>query len=120
VPGAGETFIVEFERANRGATTGRETDNFHTVIAPPNVCTPDVSAWIEQERFFSSLRVDGVRSGALGTVTQRAGQPKILLSGCSTRSEGNEMFDMHRHGGYALGREAIATTVWRIRHHFST
>jgi len=120
VPGAGETLIVEFERGNRGATTGRETENFHTVIAPPKGFTPDLSAWIEQERFFSSLRVDGVRSGALGTVTQRAGQPKIFLSRCSTHSEGNDMFDMHRHGRYALGREAIATTVLGIRHHFST
>jgi hypothetical protein len=45
---------------------------------------------------------------------QRAGEPKILLSRCSTRGEGNDMFDMHRHGCYALGREAIATTVLRI------
>lgn len=29
------------------------------------------------------------------------------------------MFDMHGHGRDALGREAIATTVLRIRHHFS-
>jgi hypothetical protein len=51
---------------------------------------------------------------------ERAGQPKILLSRCSTHSEGNDMFDMHRHGRDALGREAIPTTVLRIRHHFST
>jgi hypothetical protein len=91
------------EHRSRLKTSGRETDHFHTVIAPPNVCAPELSAWIEQERFFFSLRIDGVGSGSLGTVTQRAGQPKILLNRSSTRSERNDLFDMHWHARDALG-----------------
>jgi hypothetical protein len=46
-PGTGKPLVVEFEGNNCRATTGCDSNDFHTIIAPLKVFASDVLAGIE-------------------------------------------------------------------------
>jgi hypothetical protein len=103
--------IIQLQRHNRSAPTGRKPGNHAAVVAPLKMICPFLVARIKQRHALAGIRVNRINLLALEAVTQAAGQPEIFFVVVPTPRSGHEMFDFELAQYQFLRTQAVTAAI---------
>ncbi len=110
--------VVEFQRDNSRPARGGQADNLRPILTPPKVLVPALLARVKQGSLLVSDRIETVRLDAFVTVAQGTGEPEVVLGGRPTRSDRDDVLNVHGHSRKQLWSEAVTAAMTRDNCHF--
>jgi len=100
--GRNTVLIVQSECFHSHPTHRRSSNNFRSILTPHKMLFPSLSTRVKERAAFASLRIESMSLRSFVAIAERTGEPQIFRNRLATSRQGDDMFDVHRHGNNGL------------------